>query len=206
MTLIVDYPTLQRAVRETAARTSPEFIAAVPRFIQLTIFDLNRKLKANGDVSRVTATLDDDYIVEPPGFRWMVRFKIKTTPIHYLRFISSDLMDSKFKRSGSGRPKYWTRIGKLIEFDVAPDTAYPVEMAYHKAFPQLSGSAQTNWLTANAPDLLLFGALTHAEQYLIRDERFLTWKASYETGISELNKSQRNTGGMLACYPARSVV
>jgi hypothetical protein len=52
-----------------------------------------------------------------------------------------------------------------------PDSAYVFEVLYYERLEPLSSSVQTNWITRNAPNALLYGTLLQAMPYLKNDQR-----------------------------------
>jgi hypothetical protein len=60
-----------------------------------------------------------------------------------------------------------------------PDQAYPFEVSYW-ATPVLIDSAnQTNWVSQNIPEALLYATLLEAVPYLKDDERVPVWREYY---------------------------
>lgn len=76
-----------------------------------------------------------------------------------------------------------------------PDSAYPVEILYYELPPLLDETTQTNWITTNAPQLLLYGALLEATPFLKNDERIPVWQSFYDRALAALNNEdmQRQT-------------
>lgn len=62
-----------------------------------------------------------------------------------------------------------------------PDAAYPFEIIYSAKPTLLDDSNQTNWLTENWPQLLLYKTLLEIAPFLKGDERIATWGGMYET-------------------------
>ena len=60
-------------------------------------------------------------------------------------------------------------------------------MVYYQQLPLLDDENQTNWLTALAPNLLLYGALLEATPFLKNDERIGTWQTFYDRAASAIN-------------------
>jgi|GEM_PF-1114359 len=61
-----------------------------------------------------------------------------------------------------------------------PSASFPVEIAYYELSTLLDDSAQTNWLTENAPDLLLYACLLEATPFVMADDRIEVWQGMYE--------------------------
>jgi hypothetical protein len=56
-----------------------------------------------------------------------------------------------------------------------PDAGYTYRYGYYAYSADLSADGDTNWLTTNAPDVLLYTALLMAAPYLDEDSRASTW-------------------------------
>jgi hypothetical protein len=54
-----------------------------------------------------------------------------------------------------------------------PDSNYAFEVLYYERIAPLSSTNQTNWLTQNAPNTMLFGTLLQAMQFLKNDQRVI---------------------------------
>lgn len=52
-----------------------------------------------------------------------------------------------------------------------PDDDYAFEVLYYERISPLSSTNQTNWLTQNAPNAMLFGTLLQAMPFLKNDQR-----------------------------------
>jgi hypothetical protein len=66
-------------------------------------------------------------------------------------------------------------------------------MAFYEKFTALgdgtSGTVTSNWLTKNAPDVLLYGALLEAEPFIKNDERISVWLNAYRESIDKIQKA-----------------
>lgn len=76
-----------------------------------------------------------------------------------------------------------------------PASDYPVEILYYELPPLLDETTQTNWITTNAPQLLLYGSLLEATPFLKNDERIGVWQSFYDRALAALNNEdmQRQT-------------
>jgi hypothetical protein len=68
-----------------------------------------------------------------------------------------------------------------------PDAEYPIEILYYQLPPLLDEGAQTNWLTENAPEILLYATLLEATPFLKNDERIPVWQNMYDRAAGMLN-------------------
>ena len=80
-----------------------------------------------------------------------------------------------------------------MEFDIWPesDNAYTVNLIAYQYSPDLDGIIyNSNWLTDNASDILLFGALVEAASYFPADERIGEWKDRWQDAAFNLYTAQ----------------
>lgn len=93
-------------------------------------------------------------------------------------------------RSSGGAPRYAARHGDRIYYwPLSTDEGYTAAGIYYAKFTALSDDATTNWLTDNAPDLLLAGALLEASAYVKSPDQFGFWSARFDRALSELQRS-----------------
>jgi hypothetical protein len=66
-------------------------------------------------------------------------------------------------------------------------------MVYYGKIPSLSDAAPSNWLLVKAPDVYLYGALTHAAPFLMDDARMQTFGQIYLARVQSLqDESQKS--------------
>jgi hypothetical protein len=89
---------------------------------------------------------------------------------------------------GTGRPEVFTRIQNYLCFHPVSDkrdlTVYVSMYAFDG--PLDSVNYQTNTLQ-DAYNAYLYGALSHAEGYLMNDPRIALWKSKFEECLAQLN-------------------
>lgn len=81
----------------------------------------------------------------------------------------------------TGNPRYYADYG----FDnwlvvPTPSAAFPLEIAYYQLDNPITPTSQTNWLTENASDLLLYACLYEAALFLKDADRIALYKDAYE--------------------------
>jgi hypothetical protein len=80
---------------------------------------------------------------------------------------------------GSGLPQYFAEDKDNLYFAPVPDNAYALTLKYMLRPTALSASNTSNWLTENAADALLYGALIESESFLISPERVQEFTQRY---------------------------
>ena len=124
----------------------------------------------------------------------MRNIQLNTNPVTPLEYITPEMLDRLYGSSTTGKPRAYTLIGDEIQLSPIPDSAYSLEMAFYEKLTPLGdgatgGTVTSNWLTLNAPDVLLYGALLEAEPFIKNDERVPVWLNGYSNAIDKLQKA-----------------
>ena len=174
-----------------------DLTARIPDFIALAEARINRELRIRPMEVRSTmyATVDQQYFNLPGGYIQMRNIQLNTNPTTPLEYITPEMLDRLYGSTTTGKPKAYTLIGDEIQLAPIPDSAYQIEMAFYEKFTPLgdgiSGTVTSNWLTENAPDILLYGALMEAEPFIKNDERVAVWLNGYGNAIDKLQKADQ---------------
>lgn len=75
------------------------------------------------------------------------------------------------KPNNIGKPYIYTRIQGGLKIKPVPPGGTDVTMIYYGEIPDLVNDTDENFLTAIAPDLLTYGALTFAADYYVDDRK-----------------------------------
>lgn len=86
----------------------------------------------------------------------------------------------KSRQSSTGVPAFYTTVGDNIVLAPTAQQQYDMELVYYAPLATLNISQETNWLTTNVPEILLFGALLEAALFLKDDNRAQVWGSRYE--------------------------
>lgn len=101
-----------------------------------------------------------------------------------LKRISLNQLYERYPRSGSsGTCAYVARNGANLEFGPIAGSGTLKGTYYAKPVVLRTDSDGANWLTANAPDLCLYGSLLAAEPFIKNDERIPLWQAMYSSAL-----------------------
>ena len=174
-----------------------DLTARIPDFIALAEARINRELRIRPMEVRSTmyTTADQQYFQLPGGYIQMRNIQLNTNPTTPLEYITPEMLDRLYGSTTTGKPRAYTLIGDEIQLAPIPDSAYQVEMAFYEKFTPLgdgsAGTVTSNWLTANAPDVLLYGALMEAEPFIKNDERIPVWLNGYSNAINKLQQQDQ---------------
>lgn len=88
-----------------------------------------------------------------------------------------------------GVPRYYADYG-FDHFLLAPTpgTAYPFELSYEARQQPLDTTQQTNWLTVNAPQLLLQAVMVESNIFLKNMPKLQMWQGMYDSTLQALDK------------------
>ena len=169
-----------------------DLTARIPDFITLAEARLNRDLRIRPMEVRssMETTSGQRYFNLPGGYLQMRNMQMNTNPITPLEFITPEMLDRLYGSDTTGKPRAYSLIGDEIQLAPIPDSDYTVEMAFYEKFTALgdgtSGTVTTNWLTTNAPDVLLYGSLLEAEPFIKNDERIGLWLNAYNGAVKKI--------------------
>jgi hypothetical protein len=169
-----------------------DLTARIPDFITLAEARVNRDLRIRAMEVRSTMSTSagQQYFNLPGGYIQMRNIQLNTNPTTPLEYITPEMLDRLYGSSTTGKPRAYSLIGDEIQLAPIPDSAYTLEMAYYEKFTALGdgtgGTVASNWLTSNAPDVLLYGSLLEAEPFIKNDERIGLWLNAYNGAIKKL--------------------
>lgn len=188
---ISTYSELKTAIANWLDRD--DLTTRIPEFIALAEARIARRLRVRGVEERATTAMvsGQEYYSLPSDFLEARNIQINTDPVKILEYMTPEVIDLRYSSQTIGVPKVYTIIGDELQIKPIPDTTDNIELTYFKKLAALSDSNTTNWLTSNAPDLLLYGSLLEAEAYLLNDKRVPIWKAAFEESMSEWNRQDK---------------
>lgn len=176
------YANLKTAIASTLHRS--DLTSSIPDFITLAEDKLNRRFRLRGMESRVTASINSEYLSLPTGFLAMKNFQLNTSPRTPLSYLTPDMMDRRYPDiNAPNTPKFFTFIGGSIQLAPVPDTTYTAEMDFYKKLDIATDS--TNWVLTNTPRCYYYGALMEAAQFMKDDKRIAVWGTMFDNAIRE---------------------
>ncbi len=187
------YTGLKEAVADWLDRS--DLTDRIPDFISLAETRINRDLRIRPMEVRsvMNTTAGNRYFNLPGGYLQMRNFQINNNPIQPLEYVTPEMLDRLYAGSTTGLPRAYSLIGDEIQLAPIPDSAYEVEMAFYEKFTPLGdgtgGTVTSNWLSTNAPDILLYGSLLEAEPFIKNDERIAVWLAAYNEAIRKIQSA-----------------
>jgi len=187
---VMTYDSLTTMVLQYLERSDPAVVEAIPTFITLCEFEIAQEIKTLGQltVADFTLTPSNPVVAKPARWRKTVSMTAKVDgsaqPIYvrkleYLRNYWPD-------ESQTDTPKYYADTDyEHWYFAPTPSEAFEVQVLYYERISPLSSSNQTNWLTQNAPNAMLYGTLLQAMPFLKNDSRAI-FQQKYTEAINAL--------------------
>ena len=198
---IQTYQDLKGSIANWLAR--PDIDEVIPDFITICEAQINRSLRTV-DMEAIASTViiaGQVYYSTPTGMLKMRNLVVSGSPEVKLTYLTPEQLTVEYPSEGSPCLAYTVVDGQIKlsgTANVAADAN--LRVSYWKANPPLTDTDNTNWLTINAPDLLLYGSLVGAEMYIVNDARMPMWKQAFQEEMTKINvaeKDKRYSGGVL---------
>jgi hypothetical protein len=170
------YDNLTSTVLQYLERSDQATVNAIPTFITLAEFEIAQQLKSLGQqqVTQSTMIAGNAVIAKPARWRKTVSMNITVNgqlqPVFLRKY--EYLRTYAASATSQATPIYYADYD-YQHWLVAPtpDIAYPFEVLYYERIQPLASDNQTNWLTQNAPNAMLYGTLLQAMPFLKNDQR-----------------------------------
>ena len=201
MGTITNYATLQSTIADYLNRA--DLTSQIQTFIQFVEADLNTRLRNREMIVNATATSDGQFVALPPDWLEAINMMIVggQSP---LRYITPDEADTLIKAQTYTRTRFYSMTTGVIELVPPAVDDITIDMVYYGKIPALSNANTTNWLLTKAPDVYLYGALSHAAPFLMDDARMGTFGQIYLARVQSLqDESQKalHSGSPLISRP-----
>lgn len=187
---VMTYDSLNTMVLQYLERRDAAVVEAIPTFITLAEFEIAQQIKTLGQMQVVEGNMiaGQPVIAKPARWRKTVSMEVTVngskSPVllrkyEYLKSYTPDA-------TTTGLPKFYADYD-YEHWLVAPtpDEDYAFEVLYYERIEPLSSQNQTNWLTQNAPNAMLFGTLLQAMPFLKNDARQI-FQQKYQEAIAAL--------------------
>ena len=187
---VMTYDSLTSTILQYLERKDAAVVEAIPVFISLAEFEIAQEIKTLGQLQVVEAnmTAANPVLQKPARWRKTVSLNVsvggKRQPV-YLRkyeYLKNYWPDD----TQTDVPAYYADTDwEHWYLAPTPDQAYSFEVLYYERIAPLSSTNQTNWLTQNAPNAMLFGTLLQAMPFLKNDQRTI-FQQKYTEALQSL--------------------
>lgn len=187
---ITNYSTLQAAIADYLNRA--DLTSQIQNFIQFAEADLNTRLRCREQIVRSEATSSAEFVQLPADWLEAINLHIVggQQPLRYITLDEADIVNKEQIYTG---PHYYSLMNGAIEIVPEPAEDIDIEMIYYAKIPALSDQATTNWLLTKAPDVYLYGALTHAAPFLMDDQRIPVFGQIYLARVQALQEESQKS-------------
>ena len=197
---ITTYAELQTAVKNWSKRNDLDSI--IPDFIRLAELLVNRNLRIRKMETRVTTNTvaSQEYYGLPINFLQMRSFKLNTSPLTDLDYLTPEMMDRTWAGSITGKPRAYTIVGDEVRLGAKPDAVYEMEMLYYQAPTSLSDSNTSNFMLTANPDVLVYASLIELNSYSANDTAIMKYTQLFNEAINAIQTEDdrdRTSGGAL---------
>ena len=189
------YDNLTSNVLQYLERNDPAVVNQIPTFIMLAEFEIAEMMKSLGQQQVVQSTMQVGNPVIPKPSRWRktvsmnitVAGKLQSVLLRKYEYLRNYAPDS----TATGTPLYYSDY----DYDnwlvaPTPDQSYAFEVLYYERLVPLSSETQTNWITRNAPNAMLYGTLLQAMPFLKNDQR-LIFQQKYTEAVQALSNEDK---------------
>ena len=187
---VMTYDSLTTTVLQYLERKDAATVDAIPTFITLAEFEIAEQVKTLGQLQVVESAMNQgDPVLQKPA-RWR-----KTVSMNILVGTKKQpVLLRKYEYLKNYWPDDTQTDVPLFYADTdwdhwyiapTPDQAYSFEVLYYERISPLSSTNQTNWLTQNAPNAMLFGTLLQAMPFLKNDQRTI-FQQKYDQAMQAL--------------------
>jgi hypothetical protein len=188
---VMTYNSLTQIVLQYLERSDTAVVNAIPTFITLAEFEIAQEIKTLGQLQLVQSQLVAGNPVLQKPARWRKTVSMNYTDangnknpilLRKYEYLTNYWPDS----ANTSAPLYYADTD-WDHFFIAPtpDLPYNFELLYYERLLPLSATNQTNWLTQNAPNAMLFGTLLQAVMFLKNDQRTI-FEQKYQEAIQAL--------------------
>jgi len=190
MATITNYATLKSTIADYLNRA--DLTSQIETFIQFAEADLNTRLRCREQIVRAEATSSAEFVQLPADWLEAINLHIVggQQPLRYVTLDEADIIN---KEQIYTAPHFYSLMNGAIEIIPEPADDIDIEMIYYAKITSLSDVNTTNWLLTKAPDVYLYGALTHAAPFLVDDQRIPVFAQIYIARVQALqDESQKS--------------
>jgi len=186
------YSSLKTAIQDYSETTESSFVTHLDDFIKIAEERILKGVQLDDFIKNVTgtATSDSPYLGSPTDFLAPFSLAVIDGDSNY-NFLklkhTSFIRDFTPASSTTGEPKYYAEFDdNTFILAPTPNSNYTVELHYFYRPSSLTsaGDSGTTWLSTNAPNTLLYGALVEATVYLKNYEASPIYEQRFQESLA----------------------
>ena len=188
---VLTYDSLSSLVLQYLERSDPAVVDFIPTAITMAEFEIAQEIKTLGQMEVVNANMEigNPVIQKPARWRKTVSMTV-TTPtgkqpvfLRKLEYLNNYWPET----TATDTPLFYADYDYDHWFIApTPVSAFAFEALCYTRLPPLSSTNQTNWLTQNAPNAMLFGTLKQTAPFLKDDARLALWSGLFDAAMAAL--------------------
>ena len=189
---VLTYDSLAALVLQYLERTDTAVVNFIPQAIMLAEFEIAQNIKTLGQMIVASGAMNagNPVIAKPARWRKTVSMTLTNSsgqkqPIYLrkLEYLSSYAPDV----TATGTPIYYADYDADHWFVApTPSSAFAFETLCYTRLQPLASDNQTNWITQNAPNALLYGTLKQTAPFLKDDARLAVWSGLFDAALAAL--------------------
>jgi hypothetical protein len=188
---VLTYDSLTSLVLQYLERSDSAVVNFIPTAITMAEFEIAQEIKTLGQMQVVDSTMTTGNAVIPKPARWRktvsmtlanagVKQPVFLRKLEYLNTYATNA-------ATTGTPLYYADYDYEHWFVApTPDQNYAFETLVYTRLQPLASDNQTNWLTQNAPNAMLFGTLKQTAPFLKDDARLTVWAQLFTEALGAL--------------------
>lgn len=197
MTSVMTYNSLVATVARWLNRD--DLSGDIPTFVALAENRISRDVRILGNRRAVNGNFTPGVPLLPKPARWRA-----TEYFSIAEAIGSNTRKPLFIRDYTYLRSFWpddslTSVPDYYaDWDAnhwliaaTPSSALAFEVGYFERIDPLDATNQTNWLTEQAPDAMLYATLLEATPMIKADARLEIWQSRYAQAIASLNENDK---------------
>jgi len=188
---VLTYDNLVNLVQQYLERTDTAVVNFIPTAITMAEFEIAQEIKTLGQLQVVDSNMNagSAVIAKPARWRKTVSMTLAVSGVKQPMFVRKleYLNNYAANATATGTPLYYADYDYDHWFVApTPDQAYAFEALVYTRLQPLASDNQTNWLTQNAPNAMLFGTLKQTAPFLKDDARLAVWKGMFDEALAAL--------------------
>lgn len=186
MAFALTYNSLIAQMPSYMERSDDKYLAQIPALVTYAENRLAADMKQQGFLSVVQGNFvtGNNVLAKPAFWRETISFTFRdpTTGWLPISLRSLEYIKNIYQLSSTqGAPRFYADYNaQNFMFGPAPDDDYQFELSYYARLQPLDSSNQTNWLTANAPQTLLYACILESHLWAKNMDKAAFWQQQYE--------------------------
>ena len=186
------YDSLITDIIAYSERNDDAFNAQIPRFILLAEKEIAAEFKTFWELRAVQSTMTANTATLEKPARWRKTVSITVNGVvltertqEYITLVNRDM--------SAGQPLHYSEVDyKYWGFAPVANMQYPMFIQYFEQAQPLSKSNQTNLISSEAPQLLLFACMLQSAYFLKDQTKIGYWQNMYGQASAALNSEDQS--------------